>query len=75
MVHRLGNLTLSGYNPELSNTPFPAKREMLAQSNVEMNKEIAREEEWGFEQIEKRGRHLPERALKYMARSQGHPHA
>ena len=46
MVHRIGNLTLTGYNPELSNGPFHAKRKKLAESNVEMNKEIAREEEW-----------------------------
>lgn len=64
MVHRLGNLTLTGYNPELSNGPFPAKREKLAQSNVEMNKEIAREKEWGFGQVEERERRLAERALK-----------
>ena len=26
IVHRLGNLTLTGYNPDLSNKPFPEKR-------------------------------------------------
>ena len=62
-VHRIGNLTLTGYNPELSNGPFHAKRVKLAQSNVEMNKEIAREADWGFAQIEERGRRLAERAL------------
>ena len=63
MVHRLGNLTLTGYNTELSNSPFHVKREKLAESNVAMNKEIAREQEWGFAQIEERGRRLAERAL------------
>lgn len=63
MVHRIGNLTLTGYNPELSNSPFDVKRKKLAESNVAMNKEIAREEEWGFAQIEERGRRLAERAL------------
>ncbi|HVF00105.1 MAG TPA: DUF262 domain-containing protein [Rubrobacteraceae bacterium] len=63
-MHRLGNLTLTGYNPELSNGPFPAKREKLAQSNVQMNKEIACEKEWGFRQIEERGRRLAERAIR-----------
>ena len=62
-VHTLGNLTLTGYNPELSNGPFPVKREKLAQSNVAMNKEIALEDGWGFVQIEERGRRLAERAL------------
>ncbi len=64
-MHRLGNLTLTGYNPELSNSPFPAKREKLAQSNVQMNKEIARgEEEWGFGQVEERGQRLAEKAIR-----------
>ncbi len=62
-VHRIGNLTWTGYNAELSNGPFHAKRKRLAESNVEMNKEIAREVEWGFAQIEERGRRLAERAL------------
>lgn len=63
LVHTIGNLTLTGYNSELSNGPFHAKRAKLAQSNVEMNKEIAREEEWGFAQIEERGEWLAELAL------------
>lgn len=64
MVHLLGNLTLTGYNPELSNSPFAVKREKLAQSNVEMNKEIAQETEWTQVQIAERGRRLAERALE-----------
>jgi len=63
-VHLLGNLTLTGYNPELSNKPFPEKREKLAQSNVEMSKEIAQEVEWTITQIEERSRRLAERALE-----------
>ena len=63
MVHRIGNLTLTGYNPELSNSPFHVKRKKLAESNVAMNKEIAREAEWGFAQIEERGSRIAERAL------------
>ena len=34
VVHTLGNLTLSGYNSELSNKPFEEKRMMLAKSGV-----------------------------------------
>ena len=64
MVHLLGNLTLTGYNPELSNKPFSIKREMLAQSNVEMNKELALQSEWTAEEISERGRRLAERALE-----------
>lgn len=64
LLHRIGNLTLTGYNPELSNSPFSVKREKLAQSNLEMNKEISREAEWTPTQIEERSRRLAERAVE-----------
>lgn len=64
VLHLLGNLTLTGYNSELSNSVFSVKREKLAQSNIEMNKEISRETEWTPAQIEERGKKLAERALE-----------
>lgn len=63
LTHVLGNLTLTGYNPELSNSPFEQKRQLLAQSNLEMNKEIAAEVEWTATQIEERGKQLAERVV------------
>ncbi len=63
-LHLLGNLTLTGYNPELSNSPFEVKKSRFSQSNVEMNKEIAQELEWTGTQIDKRGRDLAERAIR-----------
>ena len=45
-MHTIGNLTLSGYNPELSNSPFSVKRDLLAKSNIEMNRPIAAMERW-----------------------------
>lgn len=64
MVHLLGNLTLTGYNSELSNSSFGVKRDLFAQSNVEMNKEIALQSEWASAEISERGRRLAERALE-----------
>jgi hypothetical protein len=64
VLHLLGNLTLTGYNSELSNSAFSVKREKLAQSNIEMNKEISCETEWTPAQIEERGKKLAERALE-----------
>lgn len=61
-LHVLGNLTLTGYNPDLSNKPFTDKKELLSKSNVEMNKLIAKEPEWTKEQIVARGQQLAERA-------------
>jgi uncharacterized protein with ParB-like and HNH nuclease domain len=63
LLHTLGNLTLTGYNPELSNSPFAQKRVLLAKSNLAMNKEIAEEAVWTAGQIEARAQRLAERAL------------
>jgi hypothetical protein len=64
LLHVLGNLTLTGYNPELSNATFKRKRAVLQASNLEMNKEIAMESEWTAQQIEERGQRLAERAIQ-----------
>jgi alkylated DNA nucleotide flippase Atl1 len=61
-VHRLGNLTLTGYNPDLSNKPFPAKRALLDKSHFSMSREVAEHESWGQQQIEARGQALAARA-------------
>jgi hypothetical protein len=42
----LGNLTLSGYNSELYNYPFSAKRELLAGSHFVMNEWISAQQQW-----------------------------
>ena len=62
-LHTLGNLTLTGYNPELSNSPFQEKRRRLADSNLALNREIAEETEWGPEQIRDRAERLAEQAV------------
>jgi alkylated DNA nucleotide flippase Atl1 len=41
VVHTLGNLTLTGYNSELSNRSFESKRGRLRSSGLMMNQEIA----------------------------------
>lgn len=47
LQHTLGNLTLTGYNSSLSNSPFTKKKELLATSGLRMNQEIAAVERWG----------------------------
>ena len=64
LLHTLGNLTLTGYNPELSTRPFSEKRRLFRNSNLEMNKEIADDAEWGPEQIRSRAERLAARAIK-----------
>lgn len=63
LVHTLGNLTLTGYNTELSNSPFESKRSQLASSGVRMNQEIAARERWGRPQIHARAGALADRII------------
>lgn len=63
-VHTLGNLTLTGYNPELSNAPFEVKRDRLRGSNLAINRELAKVSEWNEEQIVARSEKLAERCLR-----------
>jgi hypothetical protein len=64
LLHTLGNLTLTGYNPELSNRPFSEKRRLFQDSNLAMNRNIAEEAEWGPEQIRSRAERLAARAIE-----------
>ena len=65
-LHRLGNLTLTGYNPELSDRPFHEKRDHqggFATSPLHLNAGLGQLESWGVDQIQQRGARLAERAL------------
>ena len=62
-VHRPGNLTLSGYNPELWNHPFNKKRERYAQSNIVLTRELASYDRWTDQEIRSRGRDLAKQAV------------
>jgi alkylated DNA nucleotide flippase Atl1 len=61
LVHILGNLTLTGYNSTLSNSPFPKKREQLLKSGLAMNQEIAQQPKWGRAEIHDRAHQLAQR--------------
>ncbi len=50
----LGNLTLTGYNSEMSNDGFSEKKRMYKQSNIYMNREICEFNFWGENEIIKR---------------------
>jgi uncharacterized protein with ParB-like and HNH nuclease domain len=60
----VGNLTLTGYNSELSNSDFPVKKERLQESHVELNRYFATVSTWDDQAIARRGEALAERALK-----------
>ena len=63
LLHTLGNLTLTGYNSELSNSPFAVKQKLYAESNVGLNAELAAAPEWSGARIRERGRRLAQRVL------------
>lgn len=64
LVHTLGNLTLTGYNPVLSNNDFTDKRQQLQKSGLAMNQEIARQATWGRPEILARAERLAERIAR-----------
>lgn len=50
-VHTLGNLTLTGYNSELSNALFEDKIELYNSSHFMMTKELVNHEFWNIDNI------------------------
>jgi len=58
LLHTLGNLTLTGYNSELSNQPFAAKEKALLVSHVELNGYFAGVDTWDRQAIETRAMQL-----------------
>ena len=63
LVHTLGNLTLTGYNSELSNHDFPEKKALLRESGIRLHADIVNQEHWGRPEILARGRALAERIV------------
>lgn len=70
-LHTLGNLTLTGYNPEYSNRPFLEKRDMkggFAESPLRLNRGLGNLETWNIEEIKKRAETLAQQALEMWPR-------
>lgn len=63
-LHCLGNLTLSGYNGELSNSPFDDKKSLLRESHFEINKWICEQDAWTPDIIQKRLEDLADKACE-----------
>ena len=61
-LHRIANLTLTGYNPNLSNKPFIEKRDSeeggYKASGLRMNQKIAMKDSWGLPELEERNTDL-----------------
>jgi len=66
-LHTLGNLTLTGYNPEYSDRPFPDKRDMrggFRESPLRLNQGLAQVEIWNEDAIKARADRLAKLALE-----------
>ena len=70
-LHRLANLTLTGYNPNLSNKLFQEKRDAeeggYKVSGLKMNQKIAMKESWGLSELEERNEEMLALAMKIWA--------
>ncbi len=66
LLHTLGNLSLTGYNPELSDRPFKEKRDMkggFKESPLRMNQGLGSLDRWTEDTIRKRAATLAKYAL------------
>ena len=64
----LGNLTLTGYNGNLSNKSFSEKKKIFAASKLCMNESIASSDSWTVEKIRARGKQLAEKLASIWTR-------
>lgn len=65
-IHRLANLTLTGYNTKYSNLPFHRKRDMdhgFRDSGLRMNHWISDQVQWGESELKRRSDRLLRQAL------------
>ena len=71
-VHKLGNLTITGYNSNLSNLPFIEKRDRTNKdkryvgykNGLEINKELAQKDTWTVKDIEGRTKALVKQSVE-----------
>lgn len=67
-LHTIGNLTLTGYNPELSDHSFSEKKEHepggFRDSRLRLNDSLLRVQKWNEDAILARAKKLAEKALK-----------
>ncbi len=65
-LHTIGNLTVTGYNSELSNKSFEEKKAIITGHSKanELNRDILNQHIWGAEQIKARGQRLAADIIK-----------
>ena len=73
-IHRLGNLTLTGYNSELSNSSYKKKRSLFEGSKLELNRYFRGQPSWDIDAIDARGQELAARVARIWTRPDGVPY-
>ena len=66
-LHRIANLTLTGYNSKYSNSTFEEKKTMkngFTDSGIRMNTYVASKDKWTLAELEERNAYLMEKALE-----------
>ena len=64
LLDTFGNLTLTGYNTELGNLPFPDKKAKLENTHIELNRDVLKVEHWRDTEIEARANRMFDIAIK-----------
>lgn len=80
-VHKLGNLTISGYNAALGNRSFEEKRDRTDhagrpigyQNGLQLNAELSTAEAWSVEQIDARTTTLVDKVMNRFAMEENKP--
>lgn len=81
-THKIGNLTITGYNSTLGNKSFEEKRDRKSKdgkrfigykNGLELNKEIAQKDSWTIEDIKNRTKELVKELLKVYAFPESKP--
>ncbi|OHE89316.1 MAG: hypothetical protein A3G75_00645 [Verrucomicrobia bacterium RIFCSPLOWO2_12_FULL_64_8] len=72
-VHTLGNLTLTGYNPELGNGCFADKQAAFGESRVSLNQHFAGLTQWTDREVKQRGVDLAQIVARVWPRPPGGP--
>ncbi len=63
-VHKLGNLTLTKYNSDVSNDPFEEKKLVYKDSGYAMTREIATYKDWTSREIKARSAEMAKKAVE-----------
>lgn len=80
-VHRLGNLTISGFNSSLGNKSFAEKRDRIDRkgrevgykNGLKLNQDLANSDTWSVKQINARTKKLVDQAVKLFSMEAGKP--